>query len=276
MTDIHNPTLGPDHFERISDLLYRQCGISLHDGKQALVRARLVKRLIHLGLGGFDQYLRYLESDASGDELRSMVDVLTTNKTSFFREPQHFTFLRAEVLPNEWRGRDGLRIWSAGCSTGEEPYSLAITLREEMPDVDRRDPRILATDISTRVLERARAATYDLDALADVPPPILRRHFHKVAGHDGHFQVSEATRALVRLARLNLLGDWPMRGPFDAIFCRNVMIYFDAATRQQLVGRYWRLLRPGGYLFLGGAESLSGVEHDFAYVQPAVFRKEGG
>jgi chemotaxis protein methyltransferase CheR len=271
--ELSNPTLGPDHFQRISDLLHRQCGISLHDGKQALVRARLVKRLIHLGFGGFDQYLRYLEADASGVELRTMVDVLTTNKTSFFREPQHFAFLRSEVLPREWRGRDGLRIWSAGCSTGEEPYSLAITLREELPDVDRRDPRILATDISTRVLERARAAEYDLDALADVPPPIMRRHFHRAHRQDGHYQVVEPTRALVRLARLNLLAQWPMRGPFDAIFCRNVMIYFDAATRQQLVGRFWRLLRPGGYLFLGGAESLSGVEHEFEYVQPAIFRR---
>jgi chemotaxis protein methyltransferase CheR len=272
--ELSTPSLDPEHFERISDLLHRQCGISLHDGKQALVKARLVKRLLHLGLHGFDEYLRYLEADRSGDELRMMVDVLTTNKTSFFREPQHFAFLRTEVIPREWRQRPSLRVWSAGCSTGEEPYSLAITLREELPDIERRDARILATDISDRVMQRARAARYDLDALADVPPPVMRRHFHRVHDHEGLYEVVEPTRAMVRLARLNLLADWPMRGPFDAIFCRNVMIYFDPDTRERLVARYWELLRPGGYLFLGGAESLSGVEHPFAYVQPAIFRRE--
>jgi chemotaxis protein methyltransferase CheR len=229
---------------------------------------------------GFDQYLRYLEAEASGDELRMMVDVLTTNKTSFFREPQQFTFLRNEVIPRDWRQRLQIRIWSAGCSSGEEPYSLAITLREELPDLaafgarsGRRDVRILATDISERVMARARAARYDLDALADVPPPILRRHFRRVEEQEGLYEVVERTRGLVRLARLNLLAPWPMHGPFDAIFCRNVMIYFDAHTREQLVGRYWKLLRPGGYLFLGGPESLSGVDHAFEYVQPAIFRK---
>jgi chemotaxis protein methyltransferase CheR len=272
--ELTSPSLDPDHFLRISDLLHRQCGISLLDGKQALVKARLVRRLLHLGLHSFDEYLRYLEADRSGDELRMMVDVLTTNKTSFFREPQHFAFLRGELIPREWRERPNLRIWSAGCSTGEEPYSLAITLREELPDIDRRDARILATDISHRVMHRARDARYDLDALADVPPPILRRHFHRVQGDDGLYQVVEPTRAMVKLARLNLLAPWPMRGPFDAIFCRNVMIYFDQATREQLVERFWKLLRPGGHLFLGAAESLSGVQHSFAYVQPAIFRRE--
>jgi chemotaxis protein methyltransferase CheR len=270
--ELSTPSLDPDHFLRISDLLHRQCGISLHDGKQALVKARLVKRLLQLGMHGFDEYLRYLEADRSGDELRTMVDVLTTNKTSFFREPQQFAFLRGELIPREWRQRARLRLWSAGCSSGEEPYSLAITLREELPD--RLDVRILATDISDRVMKKAREARYDLDALADVPPPTLRRHFNRVHDHEGLYEVAEPTRSLVKLARLNLLAVWPMRGPFDAIFCRNVMIYFDPATREQLVGRFWTLLRPGGHLFLGAAESLSGVDHRFSYVQPAIFRKD--
>jgi chemotaxis protein methyltransferase CheR len=228
---------------------------------------------VALGLRSFDEYLRFLEADPSGGELRAMVDVLTTNKTSFFREPQQFAFLRDEVIPRDWRGRSAIRLWSAGCSSGEEPYSLAITLREEIPAVELVDARILATDVSGRVLDRARAARYDLDALADVPPPILRRHFHALPGDDGLHELVEPTRALVRLARLNLLAEWPMRGPFDAIFCRNVMIYFDARTREGLIGRFWRLLRPGGYLFVGGAESLSGVDHAFEYVQPSIFRR---
>jgi chemotaxis protein methyltransferase CheR len=262
------PPLTGGQFAFIGELLHRQCGIALASGKEALVTARLYKRLRVLGLGTFDEYLSRVERDPA--ELRAMVDALTTNKTDFFREPDHFVYLRESVLPALAATADPIKIWSAGCSSGEEPYSLAITLREELPNPDLRDVRVLATDISDRVLARAREGVYDEEAVRDVPPLYLGKYFHHTAGR---FTVNGVLRRHVAFARLNLLGEWPMRGPFDAILCRNVMIYFDNPTRQRLVERFWELLKPGGHFFVGGSESLTSVEHRFTYVQPAVFRK---
>ena len=262
------PPLSGGQFSQIGELLHRQCGIALAAGKEALVMARLYKRLRALGLGSFEQYLTHVERDPA--ELRAMVDALTTNKTDFFREPEHFVYLRRVVLPPLAQSADPIKIWSAGCSSGEEPYSIAITLREELPNADLREARILATDISDRVLERAREGVYEEETVRDVPPLYLGKYFHR---QGGRFAVNDALRRHIAFARLNLLGEWPMRGPFDAIFCRNVMIYFDNATRQELVERFWELLRPGGHFFVGGSESLTSVEHRFTYVQPAVFVK---
>lgn len=167
-----------------------------------------------------------------------------------------------------------MRFWSAGCSSGEEAYSLAIVLREAAPGLDMLDARILATDISTRMLAKARHGIYGEEVLKDVPEHLLRRHFARVKSDGGlKYSVADHVRAIVHTARLNLIDPWPMKGPFDAIYCRNVMIYFAKDTRQRLVERFWRLLSPGGHLFLGRSENLMALRHDFRYVEPAVYVK---
>lgn len=274
-TSISTPELSAKQFAEISGLVYSLCGIRLEAGKEGLVKSRLVKRLNALELGNFDEYIDFIQRDSSGTELVSMIDSISTNKTSFFRENQHFDFVAAHVLPHVTGSSRPLRIWSAGCSSGEEPFSIAILLADKLPAAVRRDIRILATDISTRMLTEARAAVYDEDVVRDVPPLLLQKHFRCVELHPPRqFQVNDDLRAMVRFARLNLLDDWPMSGPFDLIFCRNVMIYFDRPTRERLVNRFWNLLTPGGHLLVGHAESLTGLTTRFSYVQPAVYGKQ--
>jgi chemotaxis protein methyltransferase CheR len=266
--------LSPAQFDRVRQLLYRVSRIDLQPGKERLVEGRLNSHLRRLGLPDFDAYLHHVENDRSGAEVAMMVDSLTTNKTHFFREEAHFDYLRQQVLPETRPQGRPLRFWCAGCSTGEEPFSLAILLRQEFPEIDRLDVRILATDISDRVLETARQATYPLDRLQEVPPTLLRRYFAPLRNSPGELhQLSEQITGLVCFARLNLMGAWPMKGPFDVIFCRNVMIYFDVPTRQELVRRFYSLLRPGGHLFIGHSESINGYPHQFRYVQPATYQK---
>ena len=264
--------LSHKQFNRVSHIVYRLCGINLKDGKEALVRARLMKRIRALRMASIDDYLRYIESDEGCHELGAMIDVMTTNKTSFFREAEHFDFLREKVLPEIQSSR--MRFWSSACSSGEEPYSLAITLRESIPDIDSRDCLILATDISTRMLAKSREAVYSRDSVRDLPKSVVQKYFNKTLnGSAPAFQLKENVRRLVRFAWLNLMNPWPMKGLFSVIFCRNVMIYFDRPTQQKLINRFWELLLPGGYLFVGHSEGLSGISHKFNYVQPATYRK---
>ena len=258
-------------FRHVGDLVTRIAGIQLPAGKESLVRSRLIKRLRALGIPTMSEYLEFLAKDSSRAELAEMVDVLTTNKTSFFREIEHFRLLQETILPALAQRGGPIRIWSAGCSTGEEPYTISLIARETIGPAASR-VRILATDISARVLRQAKAAEYDADVVEDVPAALRRTHF--VAGPTADtLRVAPATRELVQFARLNLMGDWPMRGPFDVIFCRNVMIYFDKPTQERLVARYGALLAPGGHLFVGHSESLSGLRHDLTYVQPATYRR---
>jgi len=271
-------SLSDAQFRRISDLVKSLCGINLHDGKRELVQARLAKRLRAMGLDDFDDYAEYVRADASGVELVHMLDAISTNLTRFFREDDHFAYLRSSVLPRVAAGPRGpsrrLRVWSAGCSSGEEPYSIAITLAEAIPDLDRWDARILATDLSTKVLARAQQGLYPPRSLKDVSPQRRSRYFLAEGGrNDRLYRVRPELRKTVHFARLNLMESWPMQGPFDAIFCRNVMIYFDKPTQQELVGRYWQLLAPGGTLFIGHSESLTGVKHDYQYVQPTIYQR---
>ncbi|MCF8130996.1 MAG: protein-glutamate O-methyltransferase CheR [Deltaproteobacteria bacterium] len=259
-------------FNKVKDLIYRECGICLKSGKEALVRARLTKRLRALGMGSFDEYVAYLENDGDQFELTSMVDVMTTNKTSFFREIDHFHFLRDTVHPGIKSRK--IRVWSAGCSSGEEPYTHAMVLFESLPDIDSRDALILATDISTRMVRQTKSALYSDEKLATLPKTFLNRYFTKTrANGESAYQVVPRIRKIVRTARLNLMDPWPMKGPFDAIFCRNVMIYFDTQTQHKLVNRFWELLRGGGYLFVGHSEGLSSIKHQFRYQKPAVYKK---
>ncbi|HEY0777160.1 MAG TPA: protein-glutamate O-methyltransferase CheR [Gemmatirosa sp.] len=261
------------HFAEISRIVTDIAGIQLPPGKEGLVQSRLARRLRQLGVPSFDAYLERVRDDATGRERAEMIDLLTTNKTSFFREPAHFDMLRDTVVPTFAAAPNGLRLWSAGCSTGEEPYTIAMVLREAASSagVDGPEPRVLATDLSHRVLEQAARGVYSDAQLAEVPGPLRGRYF--VAESGDRWRVAPALRGLVRFAGLNLLGAWPMRGPFHAIFCRNVMIYFDKPTQQALVARFHALLATGGYLFVGHSESLTALDHDFAYVRPAVYRK---
>ncbi len=219
-----------------------------------------------------DAYLEILKDSGAAGERTAMIEVMTTNKTSFFRERTHFDYLCRKIVPGIKNRR--IRIWSAGCSSGEEPYSAAILLSEAIQDIDRWNVRILATDLSTRMLDHARKAIYDKDTLRHVPPLLISKYFTCVETNPvRRYQVVEPLRAAIRFARLNLVEEWPMKGPFDVIFCRNVMIYFDKPSQEQLVNRFWQLLRPGGHLCIGHSESLAGSRHAFRYVQPAIYVK---
>lgn len=263
--------LTPDQFGMLSALVHRSSGIHLHQGKFGLVQSRLASRLRELHTQDVDEYLAGLEAAGGEAEIVRLVDALTTNKTAFFREPQHFTLLRA-LLPELQQSGAPVTVWSAGCSSGEEAYTLALVLVDALgPDTD---ARVLATDISARMIDRARQATYTEDAIAPVHPLLRQKWFRCVQPrHPRSYEIAPDVRRLVRFARLNLMARWPMRGSFDLICCRNVMIYFDKPTQQTLVHRFRDALRPGGYLFTGHSESLAGLEHTFRYVQPAVYQR---
>ena len=270
--ELLTPTLTAAQFDRIRRMLYELCGINLVPGKEGLVKTRLTKRLRALGLRSFEEYLKQIEKNPN--EIVTMVDFLTTNKTNFFREIHHFNYLREVFLPGYKQNPGRMRFWSAGCSSGEEPYSLAILLKEEFAEFGRWDVRILATDISTRMLQRAREATYDEETVQDVPGLWRQKYFVCTSAKEPRsYRVRDDIRSMVRLARLNLMEVWPMKGPFDVIFCRNVMIYFDKPTQERLVKRFWDILAPGGLLLVGHSESLTTFPHDFHYAQPAVYVK---
>jgi chemotaxis protein methyltransferase CheR len=270
-------TLTEEQFCRISDLVYDYCGINLHDGKKELVRSRLAKRLRTLKMRSFDDYLAYALKDPSGREFTHLIDALSTNLTSFFREPQHFAYLREHFYPallaRKREAKAGrLRAWSAGCSSGEEPYSIAISLLEAIEGQGRWDVKILATDLSTQVLSRAKEGVYEAARVA--PLTGMQKQRYLIRREQGAlFEVTPVVRSMVVFARLNLMQSWPVHGPVDFIFCRNVMIYFDKPTQQRLVQRFWDLLDSKGLLFTGHSESLTGVQHRFEYVQPTIYAK---
>ena len=265
-------------FNHISSLVKDLCGINLHDGKKELVKARLAKRLRELKMGSYREYVEFVSTDAGSAEVLSMLDALSTNLTFFFREQSHFDLLTQQAGPEMLARHDrdrAIRIWSAGCSSGEEPYSIAVVMNQLAPAAAGWDVRILATDLSRRMLEIARRGVYARERFRDTWPRTIAENFTCIQGcQPRQYRVNEPLRRMVTFARLNLMDSWPMQGPFDVIFCRNVMIYFDKATQNRLVDRYWQILAPGGLLFIGHSESLSGVTHRFRYVQPTVYRKD--
>ena len=270
LSDLRVPDLSDRAFRRVAELAHTVAGIKLPPEKRELVKSRLIKRVRALDAAGFDEYVALVERDP--EELGRMIDVLTTNKTNFFREEAHFAFLRNEALPRiAARGRK-LRVWSAACSSGEEPYTIAMVLRESLPDIDEWDARILATDISARMIAAATRGSYRADQLDGVDKALRARYF-RGSEREGRFEAGDALKRLVTFARLNLMQDWPMRGPFDVVFCRNVMIYFDKPTQERLVNRFFDLICPGGYLFVGHSESLTPLEHRYQFVQPATYRR---
>lgn len=248
-----------DDFNKIAQILHSHAGIALAEGKAALVYSRLAKRLRSLGLRSFREYCALVEDSNQVDERQAMMAALTTNVTRYFREPHHFDHLRDHVLPRlvERAKRGGrIRLWSAACSNGQEPYSMAITLLSALPDAANLDVKILATDIDPNMIAEGKAGIYREDAVAPVPLDLRRRWFKK-AGPD-RWEVADELRALVAFRELNLIGEWPMRGKFDAIFCRNVVIYFDEPTQERIWSRFAPMLEPGGTLYIGHSERVTG------------------
>jgi chemotaxis protein methyltransferase CheR len=272
-------SLGEQEFRLISDLVYEHCGINLHDGKKELVRARLAKRLREGRFETFSEYIRHVMDDPTGREFSLLVDSLSTNLTKFFREDQHFEYMRSQLLPRIMAAKQSrrelrIRAWSAGCSTGEEPYSIAITLLEAVQGRGRWDIKLLATDVSTRVLDQAQRGLYDKDRIEPIPLPLRSKYLNHVRERGQElYEVGDSLRGVVLFRYLNLMQEWPVKGPLDFIFCRNVMIYFDKPTQGRLINRYYDLLGPGGVLFTGHSESLTGIDHKFKYVQPTIYTK---
>jgi chemotaxis protein methyltransferase CheR len=262
-------------FQRVRRMVHQQLGIALSDSKRQLVYGRLSRRLRALHLREFDTYLQRVEG-GDREELQHFRNAITTNLTSFFRENHHFEFLANQLMPHlEFQNRASrrIRIWSAGCSTGEEPYSIAMVLLESASHLVRNwDVRILATDIDTNVLDHATRGVYSNERLEKMDSTRQLRWFDRVPGHE-QFQVSDAVRQLVTFRELNLISDWPMKGPFDVIFCRNVIIYFDRETQRHIVGRMQGLQRPGDYLVLGHSESLLDISADYRLVGNTINRR---
>jgi len=264
------------HFRCLRDLALEHIGISLSDAKRTLVYGRLARRVRRLGLDNFDQYCELLQRDGGG-ELKYFTNAITTNLTAFFREPHHFDYLTATLLPELMRKKAAdkrLRIWSAGCSTGEEPYSIAMVLAETIPRLDLWDVRILATDIASDVLATGESGIYSENRIAGLSPGRKKRWFQKGrAGNAGKVRVVPELRRLIRFRKLNLVDIWPMRGPFDFIFCRNVVIYFDKATQKVLFDRFACLLGRGSSLFIGHSESLFRVSDCFRLIGKSMYSK---
>jgi chemotaxis protein methyltransferase CheR len=267
-------------FRVLARIAKERTGITLSDSKRNLMYGRLSRRLRALKLTAFSEYREYLDGPGGEAELERFINSISTNHTKLFREPHHFDHLRANVaLPyaNAIRlNRAGrLRIWSAGCSSGEEPYTIAMVLRRDIPDVARRDVRILATDIDTDVLAKGAHGEYPARMLEEIPEAYRGLVQPKSkAGAGDTLAMPEDLRAMIAYRRLNLMDDpWPFRGPFEAIFCRNVMIYFDAPTKARLIERYTDMLRPGGWLYIGHSESLLGVHPGLELIGRTIYRR---
>lgn len=257
-------------FRGFQQLLYETAGITLSPAKTALVEGRLGKRLSALGLASYGQYLNLITHGKDSTERQTALDLLTTNETYFFREPRHFNFLRDEILPCR-RSGNTFRVWSAACSSGEEVYSIAMTLRESIGDAPW---EVIGTDISSRVLEKARSAHYPLTRNEAIPKEYLRRFCLKGIGqHQGTFLIDKPLRSRVRFLQANLNAALPELDTFDVIFLRNVMIYFNLDTKRDVVQRVMATLKPGGYLMIGHSESLHGVEGSLSMVRPSIYRK---
>jgi chemotaxis protein methyltransferase CheR len=266
-------------FDGLRRLAHELAGISLTDAKRELIYGRVSRRLRHLGLATFTEYRALLAGPGAGAELGEFVNAVTTNLTAFFREKHHFDYLRDQLLlplRADDRGNRRLRIWCSAASTGEEPYSIAMTVAEAIPDWQRWDIRILATDLDTNVLAHAEGAVYTEDRVRDLPRALLGKYFER-SGQDGdaRLRVRPELARMVTFRQLNLIKPLPMGGPLDAIFCRNVIIYFDKDTQRQLFTRVAPLQRPGDLLFLGHSESLLKVSDAWRLVGKTVYQRAG-
>ena len=272
------PAITEREFALFQELIQKESGIYLAPAKKALLVGRLSKRLRALELPSFEEYYRRIVTEDDRAERIEMLDCVSTNETHFFREPRQFEFLERQVIP-AWkrRGPGPLRIWSAGCSTGEEPFSLAMLLRHHFPPCSGRRIEILGTDISTRVLARAQAAVWPIERAREIPLSYRRAFMLRgTASQEGRMKAGPELCEIVRFERLNLNDErYPVRGPFDLIFCRNVLIYFPAETKRRVIHRLLDALAPDGLLFLGHAESLNALTDRVATVVPTVYARAG-
>lgn len=261
----------------IAGMIYSDAGIALNETKASLVYSRLSKRLRQIGLNSFRDYCDLVGSAAGADERREMLSFLTTNFTRFFRENHHFDHLRATVLPDLLtRAKAGgrVRIWSAGCSDGQEPYSIALTLLSMAPNVASMDVKVLATDIDPKIIAQAKAGIYDAQSIETVDAAMRSKWFTQTP--EKRWQISDQVKQLISFKELNLMAQWPFRGPFDVIFCRNVVIYFDEPTQAKIWVRYADLLPTGGHLYIGHSERLSGDGKDrFENTAITTYRHKG-
>lgn len=265
-----------EEIEFIIAFIYERSRIRLHDGKEALIRARLGKRMRLLGIGSLREYCAFIRSPAGQDEVQSAIDALTTNYTHFLREESHFDFLVKTALPALLaQGQRRFNVWSAACATGEEPYTIAMYLAEHYPLAEGWDWRVVASDISTKALGVAQSGVYSEDRVRHLPDVWLRRHFQ--LGHGrwaGHYRVKAALAGRIEFRQVNLLEPYEHHHSFEIVFCRNVMIYFDRPTQEQLVTRMTRFLVPRGYLLIGHSESLNGLSVPVHCLRPSVYQKK--
>jgi chemotaxis protein methyltransferase CheR len=272
--------LTDEDFENLRSLIYKTCGINLSNTKRELMHARLSKRLRQIGVESFREYYQFVTRGDSKAEMVQLMDAISTNLTSFFREPEHFDYLTEEGFPEIFAGPKSswrVRLWSAGCSTGEEPYSLGLTLLNylHLQGLGSLDIKILGTDISTRVLKEATNGVYSEDRVVKIPEADRRRFFDKFKrGENYYYRVKNTVKDIITFRRLNLTEPFPFKEVFDLILCRNVMIYFDRSHQESLVNKFWDCLKPGGFLMIGHSESLSGINLPFEYVKPTIYRKK--
>lgn len=264
-------------FENFSSLIFAKTGIHLKPEKKELLNARLGKRLRACNLKSFKEYYERVVNDPSGNELVHLINSVSTNFTSFFRENSHFEYLSSVVLPQLAGGRHSsapCKIWSAACSSGEEAYTLAMVVAMFMAKHPAFRASILATDISTKVLDIAEKGIYAIEKVEKVPLEFLKSYFQKGVGKCiGYVKVKEELRRMVTFRRINLMESFPWKEEIDVIFCRNVMIYFTRETQTQLAEKFYHCLSPGGYLFIGHSESLTGVSHRFQQPATTVYQK---
>jgi len=273
---VTGPELSDAEFLRFRRLVHQHAGIHLTVQKKEMVRSRLAKILRGRALKSFREYYDLVLADKSGAELACLLDALSTNLTAFWREPGHFQYLAQEVLPGWRQDRKPLRksLWSAGCSTGEEPYTLAMLLHDTFPPEALVKVKVFASDLNTQVLAQAERGIYPLPRMEALPQEWRRRFFQKgIREKTGYVQVKVEVRRLVQFFRFNLMDRFPFQEEMDVIFCRNVMIYFEKDTQIKLVEKFYHALKPGGYLFIGHSESLCNHQHRFKYVKPAIYRK---
>lgn len=263
--------LAQREFQQIRDLAYRTFGLDLKPGKEELVSARLQRLVRGGGFRSYRDYCHHVLGDPTGESLLALIDALATNHTAFLREPDHFDFLRDKVLPALAR-RESLDVWSAACSTGEEIWTLAFLLRDALPSSH---IRLVGSDISRKALAQAARAVYLADRVNGLSPAWIKGYFAPEAGPHKSYRVKPEIRALAAFQRMNLIEPITWSKQFPIIFCRNVMIYFDRPTQQRVISNLVRSLEPGGYLFVGHAESFTGIEHRLEYVRPAVYRQPG-
>lgn len=269
-------TLSYDDFTKLKDFIFEHCGIKITDVKKVMLEARLQKRLRTLNLESFSQYCNYLfSSDGIEQELPHMINQVTTNKTDFFREPSHFSYLTTKVLPELFRSNRHIAIWSAGCSTGEEPYTLAMVMMESEAVREGLDFSILATDISTKVLEKAKLGIYEQERIAVIDPALQHKYLLRSKDKTKSlYRIVPQLRRKVQFRQLNFMeSDFGFREKMDIIFCRNVIIYFDKPTQERLLNRFCGHLSPNGYIFMGHSETLLGMDVPLIQAAPTIYRR---